>query len=235
MPIDASVNRSTAPRASCYWPFHSFLPSYFFFGPPSGVPINEAAPRSLTPTIRSILPKSCWLGTAFPDSISAIYQVVRTVRFSPDQLAGRQCPIGLSGPSGPGPLTSCGFAFTAVARSFCVILFPSGLVFAALACASALPTLTPKLAHIVPRNPQDRRRDKLTRNRPSRGAWARHPDLALRSAGGPPLQRVTGQRGSPNPIRRDSRPFACARSFAVVSSCAPDLCAAKGEISTAYE
>jgi len=31
-----------------------------------------AAPLNFTPTTLSILPNNCWLGTAFPDSISAI-------------------------------------------------------------------------------------------------------------------------------------------------------------------
>lgn len=38
-------------------------------------------------------------------------------------------------------LTSCGLAFTEVARSFCVIDLPSGLSLAIRAVASALPTL----------------------------------------------------------------------------------------------
>lgn len=46
--------------------------AYFFFAK-RGWPIWLGAPRSLTPTTRSSLPRSCWLGCARPDSRSATW------------------------------------------------------------------------------------------------------------------------------------------------------------------
>lgn len=51
---------NTAEAVSMLLPI-SFTPSQpaYFLGPPSGVPISDAAPLSFTPTIRSSLPSSC--------------------------------------------------------------------------------------------------------------------------------------------------------------------------------
>ena len=50
-------------------------------------------------------------------------------------------PSRRSGDDGRLKLTSDGFAFTAVARSFCVMLFPSAFFLSVRACAIAFPTL----------------------------------------------------------------------------------------------
>ena len=101
-------------------PFH-----FAFFGPPIGVPINAGAPRSLTPTTRSHFPSRLQIGNLFTNS----QRSPRHSRKSPgrDRVARS--------------FTSCGFAFTAVANSFWVILFPSAFFLSIRACASALPTL----------------------------------------------------------------------------------------------
>lgn len=70
----SAIRRSTARCAFHFSLLPLSSPLYFFLGPLRGVPMSEAAPRSLTPTTRSILASSCWFGTARPLSRSAIWQ-----------------------------------------------------------------------------------------------------------------------------------------------------------------
>jgi hypothetical protein len=95
-------------------------------------------------------------------------------------------------------LTSCGFAFTAVARSFCVMLFPSGLSLACRACASAFPTLRRESALTTTSTTLT-----PTTHRPSLAALGRRHGQERRYAGGRRLQMVS--TSPPPTLKRQQR------------------------------